>query len=105
MAFIGSVSPEGPLYVNRRLSHDRIVSLENYLKSHSMAYAAVNESKDERITRLEDYTKPQYPGLRFASLVLTWLTPAPEPVVEPEPQPESEPASRSLSRTGAGTGG
>ncbi|MCI2082473.1 MAG: DUF3575 domain-containing protein [Bacteroidales bacterium] len=92
MAFIGSVSPEGPLYINRRLSHDRIVSLENYLKSHSMAYAAVNESKDERITRLEDYTKLQYPGLRFASLVLTWLTPAPEPVVEPEPQPESEPA-------------
>ena len=91
MAFTGSVSPEGPLYVNRRLSHERIVSLENYLKSHSMAYAEVNSRKKETITRLEDYTKAQYPGLRFASLVMEWLTPAPIAVPEPEPEPAPEP--------------
>lgn len=96
MEFIGSVSPEGPRYVNERISHERLVSLENYLKSHSMAYAEVNSSKKEIVTLVSDYEKPQYPGLRFASLVMTWLTPAPipepEPQPEPEPMPEPEPA-------------
>lgn len=97
MSFTGSVSPEGPLYVNQKLSHERIVALENYLKSHSVAYADINSKKKENITRLEDYAKAEYPGLRFASLVLTWLTPAPmavesepEPVVVPEEKPAVE---------------